>query len=72
MKSFTLSDELLDLSAPQPDFKYNVDIFSNCLLLHQMLITGQGEQVVRMKARLNEDLLKHTCEEGDCSRVRSG
>ena len=47
--------------------------FSNCLLLHKMLIAGQGEQVVNVKARLNEDLLKHTCEKNSIySKVRNG
>ena len=43
LKSFTLSDKLF-LSAPQPDFEHNGLTFSNCLLLHKMLITARGSR----------------------------
>ena len=50
------------LSAPQPTFKHGGYTFSNCSLLHKLLITGQGEQVVSRRRELNRDLLSSTCE----------
>ena len=51
------------LSAPQPTFKHDgCYTFSNCSLLHKLLITGQGEQVVSRRGELNRDLLTSTCE----------
>ena len=49
------------LSAPQPTFDHGVLTFSNCSLLHKLLITGQGEQVVSRRGELNRDLLSSTC-----------
>ena len=70
---FVFADELL-LSAPQPTFEHGGFTFSNCSLLHKLLITGQGEQVVSRRGELNRDLLSSTCEyktSGDTvSRVR--
>ena len=63
------ADELL-LSAPQPTFKHDVFALSNCSLLHKLLITGQGEQVVSRRGELNRDLLSSTCEFGHVSKVR--
>ena len=68
---FLLSDELL-LSAPQPTFKHDdfngiTYTLSNCSLLHKLLITGQGEQVVSRRGELNRDLLSRTCEIGNSS-----
>ena len=54
------ADELL-LSAIQPKFEYEGFTFSNCSLLHKLLITGQGEQVVSRRGELNRDLLSKTC-----------
>ena len=55
------------LSAPQPTFKHDYKgitrTFSNCSLLHKLLITGQGEQVVSRRGELNRDLLSTTCED---------
>ena len=69
-----LADELL-LSAPQPTFKQDgfnglTYTFSNCSLLHKLLITGQGEQVVSRRDELNRDLLSTTCENEVVSKVR--
>ena len=58
---FVLADEL-PLSAPQPTFEHGGFTFSNCSLLHKLLITGQGEQVVSRRGELNRDLLSSTCE----------
>ena len=64
----------LPLSTPQPDFKLDVDglnfTITNCLLLHKLLATGQGEQVVSRRGELDGDLLSSTCEFGDYSEVR--
>ena len=58
------------LSAPQPTFEYGGWTFSNCSLLHKLLVTGQGEQVVSRRGELNRDLLNSTCEWGGVSKVR--
>jgi len=53
--------QLEPLSAPQPTFGHYGLTFSNCSLLHKLLITGQGEQVVSRRGELR-DLLPITCE----------
>ena len=54
--------ELEPLSAPQPTFQHGGFTFTgNCSLLHKLLITGQGEQVVSRRGELNRDLLSKTC-----------
>ena len=62
------------LSAPQPTFEHGYFTLSNCSLLHKLLITGQGEQVVNRRGELNRDLLSTTCEYkasyGTTSKVR--
>ena len=50
------------LSAPQPTFKHDGFTWSNCSLLHKLLITGQGKQVVSRRWELDRDLLSRTCE----------
>ena len=57
------------LSAPQPTFEYVGHTFSNCSLLHKLLITGQEEQVVSRREELNQDLLSSTCEVLGVSKV---
>ena len=64
-----ISDELL-LSAPQPDFNQGLYTFSNALLLHRLLATGQGEQVVSRRGELNRELVKRTCTWNTFSKVR--
>ena len=54
--------ELEPLSAPQPTFKHDGFTWSNCSLLHKLLITGQGKQVVSRRGELDRDLLSSTCE----------
>ena len=53
--------ELEPLSAPQPTFKHDGFTWSNCSLLHKLLITDQGEEVVSRSGELNRDLLSTTC-----------
>ena len=63
--------QLEPLSAPQPTFEHgDYYTFSNCSLLHKLLITGQGEQVVSRRDELNRDLLSTTCENEVVSKVR--
>ena len=66
--------DALPLSAPQATFEHEDDLrlstFSNCSLLHKLLITGQGEQVVSRKGELNGDLLSSTCEVDRVTKVR--
>ena len=59
---FSAGPRLVPLSAPQTTFKHGGWTFSNCSLLHKLLITGQGEQVVSRRGELNRDLLSSTCE----------
>ena len=59
---FSVADELL-LSAIQPTFEYGGGTWSNCSLLHKLLITGQEEQVVSRRGELDRDLLSTTCED---------
>ena len=64
MKDYIMS--LVPLSAQQPEFTHEYDgriyNISNAVLLHKLLITGQGEQVVSRKGELNRDLLSLACE----------
>jgi len=57
------------LSAPQPTFEYVGHTFSNCSLLHKLLITREEERVVSRRGELDRDLLSSTCEWGDISKV---
>ena len=51
------------LSAPQPTFKHgDYYTFSNCSLLHKLLITREEERVVSRRGELDRDLLSSTCE----------
>ena len=67
---YSAGPQLEPLSAPQPTFKHRRLTFSNCSLLHKLLITGQGEQVVSRRGELNRDLLSTTCEWGYVTKVR--
>ena len=54
------------LSTPQPDFKHTSKEFgtftySNALLLHKLLVTGKGQEVVSRKGELNREILSRTC-----------
>ena len=62
--------QLEPLSAPQPTFEHDSYIFTNCSLLHKLLITGQEEQVVSRRGELDRDLLSTTCENEVVSKVR--
>ena len=59
---YSAATELEPLFAPQATLKHDGYTFSNCFLLHKLLITGQGEQVVSRRGELNRDLLSSTCE----------
>ena len=54
--------------SPRRDY---LGIISNALLLHKLLVTGRGEQVVRRKRELNRRLVKHTCELNQTSSLSS-
>ena len=56
------------LSAPQPTFRHYGLKFSNCSLLHKLLITGQGKKVVRRRGELR-DLVPLNCELRTVSKV---
>ena len=63
---YSAGPQLEPLSAPQPTFKHKYEgllyTLSNCSLLHKLLITGKGEQVVSRRGELNRDLLSSTCD----------
>ena len=71
---YSAGPRLEPLSALQPTFQYRymgfLYTFSNCSLLHKLLITGEGEQVVSRRGELNRDLLSTTCENEVVSKVR--
>ena len=48
---------------PNPKYDaFNTIIISNALLLHKLLLTKRGEQVVQRKTELNRRLVEHTFE----------
>ena len=49
----------LPLSLPQPEFQHDGHTFNGCLLLHRLLATGQGEEVLRRRQELSPSLLSH-------------
>jgi len=49
------------LSTPQPEFETDQRTWSNCLLLHHLLIIGDEEQVLNRREELDRDLLLQTC-----------
>ena len=63
MKGFIMSFE--PLSSLQPRFVRSYArtnfLFSNALLLHKLLVTGHGEQVLNRKNELDRDLVSRTC-----------
>ena len=59
---YSAATELEPLFAPQATLKHDGYTFSNCFLLHKLLITGQEEQMVSRRGELNRDLLSRTCE----------
>ena len=67
---YSAGPQLEPLPAPQPTFKHRRLTFSICSLLHKLLITGQGEQVVSRREELDLDLLSTTCEMESFSKVR--
>ena len=76
MKAFILSLE--PLSSLQKDFTHLYAgtnfIFTDTLLLHKLLATGLGEQVLKRKDELNRDLVSRTCnmtERGNWMRTYS-
>ena len=61
---------LLPLSSPHPDFDKDKQTFTNCLLLHYLLATGKGDEVLKRRQELSPSLLSHTCAWGPISEVR--
>ena len=48
----------------QPEFKHNGQTFSNCLLLHRLVVTGgqEGEEeLLRTNQKLSSSILSDTC-----------
>ena len=64
-----VSEELF-LTSAQPVFEHDGRNFSNALLLHRLVATGQEEQVVSRRGEINRDLVKHTCTMDSYSKVR--
>ena len=48
----------------QPVFKHNGQTFSNCFLLHRLLVTGgqEGEELLRTNQKLSSSILYQTCQ----------
>ena len=67
---YSAGPRLEPLSALQTTFMTGRLTFSNCSLLHKLLITGQGEKVVSRRWELDRDLLSTTCEWETISKVR--
>ena len=47
----------LHLSALQTKFSYNGRTFTNCVLLHRLIITRQDEEILRRRHQLDPALL---------------
>ena len=54
--------DYLHLSALQPMFSYMERTFTNCVLLHRLIITGQDEEILRRRHQLDPSLLARTCQ----------
>ena len=54
----------LPLSTVQPEFKHDGQTFSNCRLLHRLLVTGgqEGEELLRTNQKLSSSILSDTCQ----------
>merc|ERR1712126_372286 len=57
--------ELLSLSLPHPDFEKNGYKFTDSVLLHYLLATGKGDEVLKRRQELSPSLLSRTCKWGD-------
>ena len=62
ISSFDIYILLELLSTVQPEFKHNGQTFTNCLLLHRLLVTGGEEELLRTKQKLSSSILSHTCQ----------
>ena len=58
------------LWTPQPKFYFRGYTFTGCLLLHHLLITLRGDEVLRRRQELSQEILQHTCEGNGISKVR--
>ena len=57
-----------------PEFEHDGQTFSNCLLLHRLLVTGgqEGEEeLLRTKQKLSSSILSHTCQYKEGSATHS-
>jgi len=50
------------LSSPVPDFKLGEKLFSNCLLVHKLLATGCGEELLERWDQISPSILLHKCQ----------
>jgi len=50
------------LSSPVPDFKLGEKLFSNCLLVHKLLATGRGEELLQRWDQISPSILLHKCQ----------
>jgi len=50
------------LSSPVADFKVKERIFRNCLLVHKLLATGRGEEVLQRWDQISPSVLLHKCQ----------
>jgi len=45
-----------------PDFKLGEKLFSNCLLVHKLLATGRGEELLQRWDQISPSILLHKCQ----------
>ena len=67
---FSLGEHVERLCSPQCDFKHDGHTISNALLVHRLVATGKGEQVVSRRDEINRDLVKRTCTMSGVSEMR--
>ena len=46
----------------QPEFKRDNKIFTNALLIHRVLVEGQGEELLKVTQQFSKSILHHACE----------
>ena len=45
-----------------PDFKPGEKLFSNCLLVHKLLVTGRGEELLQRWDQIFPSIILHKCQ----------
>ena len=61
----------MPLSTIEPDFEHDSRTYSNCLLVHRLVVMGIGEELLNRVTELSASVLSHTCEVEDELREKS-